>query len=195
VKRWLFVALVLFGAGYWWTERPVHPPAGVLVAEAPRQTAVSGSPPALAREGYTITALARFELEARVLGKERYRFDRGAELAPVDLALGWGRMSDSAVLEKVEVSQGTRYYFWRTASFPIPRGEIEASSANMHMIPADAAVERRLKSVRPGQVVALSGYLVEVRGRDGWGWRSSLTRNDTGNAACELVWVERIAVR
>ena len=93
------------------------------------------------------------------------------------------------------VSQATRYYFWRTASFPIPRGEIEASSANMHMIPAGAAVERRLKAVRTGQVVSLSGYLVEVRARDGWGWRSSLTRTDTGNAACELVWVERIEIR
>ena len=37
--------------------------------------------------------------------------------------------------------------------------------------------------------------LIEVRGADGWRWRSSLTREDTGAGACELVWVERIAVR
>jgi hypothetical protein len=39
------------------------------------------------------------------------------------------------------------------------------------------------------------GYLVEVRGRDGFRWRSSLTREDTGNGACELVWVEKLDVR
>jgi hypothetical protein len=32
------------------------------------------------------------------------------------------------------------------------------------------------------------------RAPDGWRWRSSLTREDTGAGACELVWVERIAV-
>jgi hypothetical protein len=129
-----------------------------------------------------------------VLGAERYRFDRGAELAPVDLALGWGPMSDTAVLEQIEISQSNRFYFWRVAQFPIPRHDIEANSANMHMIPADTIVEDTLKGVRVGQVVRISGYLVEVAGADGWRWRSSLTRDDTGNGACELVWVESVQV-
>ena len=65
----------------------------------------------------------------------------------------------------------------------------------MHMVPASREVERALKSVRPGQEVALSGYLIEARAPDGWRWRSSLTREDTGAGACELVWVERIVTR
>ena len=65
----------------------------------------------------------------------------------------------------------------------------------MHMIPATAEVERRLLHVRSGQVVALTGYLVEVHGLDGFRWRSSLTREDTGNGACELVWVDKLEVR
>jgi hypothetical protein len=48
--------------------------------------------------------------------------------------------------------------------------------------------------VRTGSVVRLEGYLVEARADDGWRWRSSLTREDTGNGACELVWVERLDV-
>ena len=44
------------------------------------------------------------------------------------------------------------------------------------------------------QVITLHGYLVEVRANDGWHWRSSLTRNDTGNGACELVWVESVEI-
>ena len=35
---------------------------------------------------------------ARVLGTERYRFDRASELSLVDLALGWGPMSDTRAL-------------------------------------------------------------------------------------------------
>jgi hypothetical protein len=40
--------------------------------------------------------------------------------------------------------------------------------------------------------VRLSGYLVEVLGDDGWRWVSSLTREDTGTGACEVIWVEQI---
>ena len=42
--------------------------------------------------------LAGFSVEARVLGREDYRFDREADYAPTDLALGWGRMTEDAVV-------------------------------------------------------------------------------------------------
>jgi hypothetical protein len=95
------------------------------------------------------------------------------------------------VLKRIDISQSGRFYFWRyEGDAPIPRREIEMSSANMHLIPATAAVEKTLKSVRVGQVVWLKGYLVEVKGDDGFRWLSSLTREDTGNGACEVIWVE-----
>ena len=56
---------------------------------------------------------------------------------PEDLALGWGRMSDSDVLAKIDITQSGRFYYWHVDDFPIPRREIETSSANMHMIPSD----------------------------------------------------------
>ena len=46
-------------------------------------------------EGYEILPLATYDIEARVLSVETYSWDQGAELAPIDLALGWGPMSDS----------------------------------------------------------------------------------------------------
>jgi len=38
--------------------------------------------------------------------------------------------------------------------------------------------------------VKLSGYLVDVRGDDGWSISTSMTREDTGAGACEVIWVE-----
>lgn len=195
MKRWLFFILVLAAAWYGWPHGQIAREPGALVSGAPLQTAVDGTAPTLVKAGYQIQALARFELEARVLGVERYRFDRGADLSPVDLALGWGRMSDSDVLDRITISQGGRAYFWRTPQYPIPRQEIETSSANMHLVPANEAVARQLADVRRGHVVRLGGYLIEARAADGWRWRSSLTRTDTGNGACELIWVERLELR
>jgi hypothetical protein len=193
--RWriLVVALLAFGLWKLWSEREIAHPPGALVQAEPDQAALDNARP-LARNGYRIQPLERFALDARVLGAERYRFGREAELSPVDLALGWGPMSDTAVLEKISISQGNRFYYWRVDEFPIPRREIELNSANMHMIPANDDVARRLASVRTGSVVRLEGYLVEASAEDGWRWRSSLTREDTGNGACELVWVERLDV-
>ena len=73
------------------------------------------------KNGYHIALLASFDIRARVIAAERYRFDRGAALSPVDLALGWGAMSDSDVLKQLSVSQGGRFYSWWAKSYPVPR--------------------------------------------------------------------------
>jgi len=192
-KRLLFLAVIGIGFYTWWTGRPVTHGPGVVASAAPVQEDLSGASP-FVYKNYTITPLARFELAARVLGKERYRLGREAELAPVDFALGWGRMSDEAVFKRLAIGQSNRFYYWRAEELPIPQREIETSSANMHLIPADAHVAQRLEDVRQGNVVKIRGYLVRVDAKDGWNWKSSLTRHDTGNGACELIWVEDVSV-
>ena len=75
---------------------------------------------------------------------------------------------------------------------PIPTDEIVRSSANMHLIPASDAVRTALARVRTGQIVRFEGELIEATEPSGWRWRSSLTREDSGAGACEVVWVESL---
>jgi hypothetical protein len=191
-KALAFAALIGFGAYQHYQIRPVHPGPGPVAVSVPQQDASGAA--GFTFKGYTLQPLQDFRIEARVLASETYRHDRGADLSPIDLALGWGPMSDSAVLDKIRINQSSRFYHWHVDAFPIPRQDIERSSANMHMIPADAGIERRLKAVRPGQKVQIDGWLVEARGPDGWRWRSSLTRDDTGAGACELIFVRNLRV-
>jgi hypothetical protein len=146
------------------------------------------------RNGHRFEARAEFSATARVILKERYRFDTMASFSKVDLALGWGPLSDTGMLDRFSFSQSDRYYFWRAATLPLPRETIVAHSANMHMIAAHTDIERTLLDLRPGQVVSFSGYLVDVRRPDGWVARTSLSRTDSGAGACEIVWVEAIEV-
>ena len=188
--RWIFVVLILFGGWQHWHSRPLALPTGSVAPNDPIQTSVEQG--VVYQQGkYELEALANFDIEARVLSKEKYFADRESELVPVDLALGWGAMSDSSVLEKLSISQSGRFYFYRWEDEP-PRSpsEIASHSANMHLIPTSSALEEKIKSVRVGQVVHITGQLVEARSSDGWHWRSSLTRDDTGAGACELVRVE-----
>ena len=191
--KWVLVLglLVLAGCGYraWGTRAVQHPP-GVLVVEEPLQENLADGPSWTAKEHH-FKALARFHIRSRVLSTERYRWDRPAEISPVDFALGWGRMSDTAVLEKLHIDQSDRWFHWSARTLPMPMGEITSHAANMHLIPANKAVEGYLLRVREGQVVTLDGYLVHVDAKDGFHWETSMTRDDVGDGACEVVWVAR----
>jgi hypothetical protein len=80
----------------------------------------------------------------------------------------------------------------RNGRLPAPEQDIAAHSANMHMVPSTAELESRLRTITPGDLVDIRGYLVEIKLPNGGIWRSSLTRTDTGNGACELVWVDQL---
>jgi hypothetical protein len=191
-KLILFVVFISFGAYQHFSQRPVLHGNGIVASTPPSQHPAKSKDFTL--NGYTITPLESFEIEARVLSTEHYTFGREAELSPVDLALGWSAMSDEANLSKIKITQSNRFYFWHVDEFPIPRRDIETQSANMHMIPADSAIEKVLRNIKTGQKVKLSGDLVEVKAPDGWHWKSSLSREDTGNGACELIYVKAVTV-
>lgn len=164
-----------------------------LVSETPLQTSPRNPTP-FQLEDYQLTPLADFVISARVLSTEDYWMGREAELSPVDLALGWGRMAEPAILENIKIRQSSRWYYWSTDNFPIPRREIETHSANMHMIPANDDIKDQLKAIDENQVITLAGSLVRADAADGWQWISSLTRDDTGNRACELFYVTDVQV-
>jgi hypothetical protein len=185
--------LVLWGAASSWQHRAVAAGPGILAPDAPSQIDLGSQGAQLQRGDFTLTTRARFALTARVLSREDKYWDAGAKLVPTDLALGWGRMSDSAVLAKLQIRQSGRFYFWRANELPIPARAIETSSANMHLIPADDGVRNAIKQVRPGEIIHLEGFLVDAHRADGWHWNTSMTRNDIGDGACELVYVESLA--
>ena len=196
MKKFLLIfTLLLIGIGWKISlgENQVILGPGVLAANPPKQNQIT-NPLGYSFKGYTITPLATFNAKAKVLSRKNYRLGRESDLSPVDLALGWGNMSDESVLEKIKITQSNRWYRWRVAEFPIPRREIETHSANMHLIPANDEIKSMISQARKGDIIELSGKLVRVDAKDGWHWISSLNRDDTGARACELILVEQFKV-
>lgn len=193
----LLLAAAIFGLIRHVQTRPIQRPPGVLAPLPPSQTPLSrGSEVRLEKPGYRIEPVAHFELEARVLSKRLYRYDAAASISPVDLALGWGRMSDTGVIEKLRIWQSDRFYFYAwLREPPIPLEEMVRSSANMHLIPGSPSIELRLRRLKPGHLVWIKGFLVNVTGPNGFYWKTSTVRHDTGNGACEIVWVAELVAR
>ncbi len=206
LNRLLLVAALLGLVGWWFSpSSPRGPslpsglgagtagcplPPGVRAGAAPLQSEVPAGMAPFALADATATPLAGFSVDARVLSRKDYRSGREADFSPVDLALGWQGMSHDAVLDQLGISQGGRFYSYRwSGQPPLPPAEIVRSSANMHMIPASLDVARALGGVSRNDRVRIDGWLVEIAARDGWRWRSSTRRDDSGAGACEVIYV------
>jgi hypothetical protein len=125
MKLFFFIGAVIFSLYVFWREPEIPRPAGILAPDEPYQKEFYTSS-FREKNGYRIAPLATFDIRARVISSARYRFGRESDLSPVDLVLGWGAMSDSAVLKQISFSQNGRAYTWRTNSFPVPRGDRNA---------------------------------------------------------------------
>ncbi len=210
--RWLLLFIVIAAAA-WWLGIPSantsFPSSSAAITSAPTLSVVACTPPArlagddgavqsdaqgnmspFALTNATAKPLAGFSVAARVLSREEYGSGREADFSPVDLALGWGPMRDDAVLSQLDISQSGRFYRYRwSGQPPIPPDDIVRSSANMHLVPANEAVADALDAVDAGDRVRIDGWLIQIDANDGWRWRSSLTREDSGAGACELIYV------
>jgi hypothetical protein len=205
LRNFLVACLVLGALGWWYSAYPPREaaapsgvgtdmgcplPPRVEAGDAPLQSEVPDSLRPFALPAATLRPLAGFSADARVLAREDYRLGREADLSPTDLALGWQRMREDAVLSQLRISQSSRWYNYRWKDQPpLPPREIARSSANMHMIPANDTVADALAGIGKGDRVRIDGWLVEATAPDGWRWRSSTTRDDTGGGACEVVYV------
>ncbi|HXW75690.1 MAG TPA: hypothetical protein VEK10_12840 [Steroidobacteraceae bacterium] len=191
------LVITLAALGLWqgydnWQLRAVHPPDGPVAPDDPKQTDV-GEEPVTTLGRWRLTPRARYDITARILSREDYHFDLLSDLIPEDLALGWGPMSDNRVLRAFEITQGARFYTWAPKqALPIPRQAVIEHSANTHVIPADAGVRRQLARLRVGQVVHLTGFLVNAMRDDGAYINTSMTRSDSGPGSCEVVLVEQV---
>ncbi|MBI5086568.1 MAG: hypothetical protein HZB13_18485 [Acidobacteria bacterium] len=188
---WLLLPLSVVAA--WWWKGVEYPP-GIVVTEEPRQTAAGGVAP-WEKNGHTIRPLAEYSIRARLLGRAQYWFDGGAKFSPLDLAVAWGVMSDQNVLDRLSWSQSWRYLNWQPTrgGWPLPFDQLNSHSANIHIVPADSSVLGAIGMARRGQVIRMSGYLIEITGPQGAHWSSSLSRTDSGGGACELMWVKEFS--
>ena len=195
MKWWLYAALIAviatIGVTKWNRAQVIERAPGMLVREEPLQTETK-TPPFWDGK-YRFRPLFDFKCRARVLSVKHYVDDRESEFCPTDLALGWGKMSDTPVLKQFsDFSQSVLHVFLEWQDPPMPQEEFMPLVANMHIIPADDDLKRELRRVKKGEIVEFSGHLVEVTAADGFRMRSSTTRLDWKGGACEVVYIKSL---
>lgn len=142
---------------------------------------------------------ASYEITARVMSKKRYHDGWGAKIGPYDFVLAWGKLTQPGMNKFIKYSQMRRFYFYKcTWNCPLTQEYISSHSANTHLIPANDNITKVLKIIKKGNVIKLWGFLINVEGTYKEGqvnWRTSTTREDTGNGACEVMYVEKVRLK
>jgi len=201
------VSLVFAVAGYaiyGWVTAPHYytapAEARIEVKYNPRQETIEDVSIPVIRIGSNdiyLFALAGYDISAVLVSKRKYRSGFMHELSPWDYALVWGSVPQ--YLEYLEFNQIIRFcLFTARADIPIDPGYVQVHMSNNHLIPANRNIRRALPLARVGDEVRISGYLVHAQavGKTGsvTNWQSSTSRTDTGNGACEIIYVTALRI-
>jgi hypothetical protein len=116
----------------------------------------------------------------------------------MDICVVWGKNITSGAYQEVSYDHGdfTCFYHWDGPTIPDFRAD---QIANTHMIPLTPDIAERLKSVRIGDQITMTGTLADYEilhqdlGQMG-SRRTSLVRTDTGNGACEILLVQSLTL-
>ena len=163
---------------------------GISVEEAPQQTQTSAE--SFKHEEYNISPMAEFECSAKIISKKYYS-DHWADISPIDMTLGWEKLSDESIIHRINFDQTTRWTHYTPLNIAgvISAEELRTQHGNFHMCPANDDVRSALLNMPQGSVIHFKGKLINLS-KSGWSNQSSLKRTDSGAGACEIVWVEEI---
>jgi len=165
---------------------------GALVYQEPFQKKIETALFTFEAEGATLFPEALFDVTGVVLGKKRYLPWGEYHLAPWDIGIGWGAMSDPDKLSQVTFWQRNRFMHYRHgADASLSKHTIIQNTTNIHIIPANDLVKSQMADVKEGNLVRMTGFLVNVVDGDTV-MKTSLDRTDTGAGACEILYVQAI---
>ncbi len=143
-----------------------------------------------------------YVINARVQGTRAYH-DAVGDVVPYDFLLAWGRMADEDISSKLNWSQADRRgqvsgVIGGATGPDVSSDYVATHVSNNHLIPADESIRAALAQVKPGDMVRISGRLVDVRVFTGEGqamvMTTSKSRYDQGDGACEVIYVESIRI-
>lgn len=151
---------------------------------------------------YTLTPKATYDISGLVVSQHRgdalLNLDHKADPGNIkDVCVVWGEDITNGSYRKVKFTSGefTCSFSWSGVITPPFNPE---KVSNNHLIPANNTIAGQIRAIHVGDQIRMTGLLVDYKvTKDGqaiFTRRTSLTRNDTGNGACEILYVTDLSV-
>lgn len=202
--RYGLLAVFVVGVVAWFMKDrlPARERVRAELYQAPIQTAVDLDPFEREVGGivYTVRPLYDYELFGLVVSRhdsdsffDYYHKRWKDKINVMDLCVVWGENIESEVYRDMTFTSGnwTCYYKPRRGADPTAMSRFCASClSNNHLVTDKPGITAAIRRAGRGDQVRLAGYLCEYS-HSGGKWRrgTSVTRDDTGNRACETIYV------
>jgi hypothetical protein len=114
----------------------------------------------------------------------------------VDLCMVWGANAADGAYEKMSFSSGQFVCYYNSSDADALKPAYVRALSNNHLLTEDPAVARLLRGMRVGDQVRLRGELAAYSHNAGFAFTrgTSTTREDTGNGACETLFVREAEI-
>jgi len=196
---WLFFGSLLTLAAAWSKRDDFDPdmPLQAAVSEEPSQRPVDASEfTATANDvDYLVRPRYRYDLTGLVVSFKRFSSDYGLHkrwndfINVADICVVWGSNATDVDLNAFDFWNGEFTCSFATSDEAAWRRFDKHKLSNNHLITDDPRVREVIEELRVGDQVRLRGWLAEYGEPGGPFRQTSTTRTDTGNGACETVYV------
>jgi hypothetical protein len=201
MKRLIILIIIILGLGYFYYDHYIYFDQIDTSLEPIQNNLTEIVKLQKERNGvtYYIEPKAEYEIEALLIGKEKYSSWDIAQIIPYDLALVWGDFAKKENLDAVDYGQRLRHVNYSYSYDEVSLSDEYMSShiSNNHVIPANDEVFQKIKRAKINRRIHLKGYLVRAYiplGESGnlSMMDSSMIRTDSGDGACEIIYVEEV---
>ena len=200
VKAVLLASAALFLLAWWQRDAlppPEHLAASILDEPLQRPTTRDPFQTTVGGIEYTVRPLYTYELNGLIVSKHNadtwwdwIHKASNDKLNVTDLCVVWGTNAQRGVYRELDYSSGEFTCYVETRSSAVWAAFDMTSLSNNHLLTDDPGIARLLRQVRVGDQIHFRGYLAEYSHHHGFAFhrRTSVTRSDTGNGACETVF-------
>lgn len=202
LKYFLLLSLVLLGVSLWQSTRLPEPNELVSgLQEEPQQRLVHMAPFDVDSGGitYTVKPLYSYDLTGLVVSKHNANAwwdyihrEWHDELNVTDLCVVWGNDVNSDIYQRTHFSSGQFVCYFEFDSQKDYEAFDQTAASNNHLLSDNPRIAKLMRKVKVGDQVHFRGYLAEYSHNHGFPFKrgTSITRTDSGNGACETVYVE-----
>jgi len=144
----------------------------------------------------------RYELAGLVVSKRVHQADYKGSLHGLsedylnvaDLCVVWGETANPEILQHFDFSNGQFTCNYQTRDEQAWQAFNPNQLSNNHVLAVNESVRQTLSEAEIGDQIRIRGYLADYTNPKGYLRTTSTTRTDTGNGACETIWVEEASI-
>ena len=205
--KWLILAGLLMLLGALWQKNALPEPQSLAahLLDEPVKRAVSRAalPVSVGGIDYSVQPLYDYELYGMVVSThdadtwwDYLHKEWNDKLNVIDLCVVWGENARTGAYRDISFSSGQFTCNYQTSSSEAWAAFDTNAISNNHLLSDDPALARAMRKVRVGDQIHLRGYLAEYSHNQGFAFKrgTSTVRTDSGNGACETVYVEDFEV-